>query len=69
VVYAQTASTVLSPGAGANLFLSDHFALKADFQFQHYQSPVTASGSVYAKAFTLGLTYRLPFGGLGHHRR
>jgi hypothetical protein len=68
-LYAQTASTVLSPGAGANLFVSDHFAVKADFQFQHYESPVTTSGSVYAKAFTIGLTYRLPFGGLGHQRR
>jgi hypothetical protein len=68
-VYVQTASTVISPGAGANLFFSSHFALKADFQFQHYDSPVTTSGSVYSKAFTVGLTYRLPFGGLGHGRR
>ncbi len=68
-VYVQTASAVLSPGAGANFFFSEHFAGKADFQFQHYSSPVTTSGSVYAKAFTLGLTYRLPLGGLGHGRR
>ncbi len=68
-VYVQTASTVLSPGAGANLFFSNHFALKADFQFEHYDSPVTASGSVYSKAFTVGIAYRLPFGGLGHGRR
>ena len=68
-VYVQTASAVISPGAGANLFFTDHLALKADFQFQHYDSPVTASGSVYSKAFTLGLTYRLPLGGLGHGRR
>jgi hypothetical protein len=68
-VYVQTASPVISPGAGANLFFTEHFALKADFQFQHYDSPVTASGSVYSKAFTIGITYRLPFGGLGHGRR
>ena len=68
-VYIQTASTVISPGAGADVLLTDRFALKADFQFQHYESPVTASGAVYSKAFTLGLTYRLPFGGLGHGRR
>lgn len=69
VLYVQTASTVISPGVGANLFVSDHWAFKADFQFQHYSSPVTTSGSVYSKAFTLGLTYRLPFGGLGRGRR
>jgi opacity protein-like surface antigen len=68
-VYAQTASVVISPGAGVNYFLTEHFALKGDFQFQHYDSPVTTSGSVYSKAFTIGLTYRLPFGGLGHGRR
>jgi len=68
-LYVQTASTVISPGAGVNYFFSDHFALKGDFQFQHYESPVTASGSVYSKAFTIGLTYRLPFGGLGRGRR
>ena len=68
-VYAQTASAVFSPGAGANVFFSEHFALKADFQFQHYDTPVTTSGSLYSKDFTLGLTYRLPFGGLGHGRR
>jgi hypothetical protein len=65
----QTASTVISPGAGVNLFFSDHFAFKGDFQFQHYDSPVTTSGSVYSKAFTIGLVYRLPLGGLGHGRR
>lgn len=68
-VYIQTASAVISPGAGANVFFTPNFALKGDFQFEHYESPVTASGAVYSKAFTLGVTYHLPFGGLGHGRR
>jgi hypothetical protein len=68
-VYEQTASAVISPGAGINVRLGDHFAAKGDFQFQHYDSPVTPSGSVYSKAFTLGVVYRLSFGGLGHGRR
>ncbi len=68
-VYVQTASAVISPGVGVNYFFSDHFAVKGDFQFQHYESPVTTSGSVYSKVFTVGLTYRLPLGGLGHGRR
>lgn len=69
VVYEETVSTVLSPGAGVDFFVSDRFALKADFQLQHYNTPVTASGSVFAEALTLGLVYRLPFDGLGHGRR
>jgi hypothetical protein len=68
-VYVQTASTVISPGAGANLFFTEHFAVKADFQFQHYDTPVTSSGSLYSKALTVGITYRLPFSGLAHGRR
>ena len=65
ILYQQTASPVIAGGGGADVFLTDHFGVKADFQFQHYDSPVTTSGSVYAKAFTIGVTYRLPFGGLG----
>jgi hypothetical protein len=68
-IYVQTASTVISPGAGVNFSLSDRFAIKGDFQFQRYQTPVTTSGSAYAKALTIGLVYRLPFGGLGQGRR
>ena len=65
ILYQQTASVVLAGGGGADLLVTDHFGVKADFQFQHYDSPVTPSGSVYAKAFTIGVVYRLPFGGLG----
>ncbi len=68
IAYSQTASTVLSPGAGLNYFVSNHFALKADFQFEHYESPVTTSGAVYAKAFSLGIDYRLPLSGLRRQR-
>lgn len=69
LLYKSTGSNVISPGVGANLLLSDHLAFKADFQFQRYASPVTESGSVYAKAFTLGAEYRFGFGGLARGRR
>jgi hypothetical protein len=69
ILYAQTASGVISPGAGVNLLLTRTLGAKADFQFQKYSSPVTTSGSVYAKVFTLGVTYRPNLGGLGHGRR
>lgn len=69
IIYAQTASLVISPGAGVDYGLTEYLSFKGDFQFQRYEAPVTTSGYVYSKAFTLGITYRLPFGGLGHGRR
>jgi len=68
-LYVQTASLVISPGAGCDVRLSEQFDFKGDFQFQKYKTPVEASGSTYAKDFTVGFVYRLPFGGLGHGRR
>ena len=68
ILYQQTASSVLSLGAGCDVFLTDRLGFKGDFQFQKYESPVTASGNVFAKAFTVGVVYRLPFGGLGRGR-
>ena len=55
-------SNVLSFGGGLDYNLTTHFGAKGDFQFQKYDSPVTASGSVYSKVFTVGLTYRFSSG-------
>jgi hypothetical protein len=57
-------SNVLSLGAGSDYALNSRFALKGDFQFQRYSSPVTASGYVYSKVFTLGVVYRIGARGL-----
>ena len=65
ILYSQTVSPVYSPGGGVNLLLTDRLAFKGDFQFQHYAAPVTTSGAVYSKPFTLGVVYRLPFFGGG----
>jgi hypothetical protein len=62
-IYLQSLSNVYSPGGGAELDLTRHFALKLDAQFQHYNSPVTESGSEWAKAGTIGVTYRIGLGG------
>ena len=51
-------TNVLSFGGGLDYNLSQHFGAKGDFQFQKYDTPVTASGSVYSKVFTVGITYR-----------
>jgi hypothetical protein len=57
-------SNVLSFGGGTDYALNSRFALKGDFQFQRYASPVTTSGFVYSKVFTLGIVYRIGARGL-----
>jgi len=51
-------TNVLSFGGGLDYNLSQHFGAKGDFQFQKYDTPVTTSGSVFSKVFTVGITYR-----------
>lgn len=55
-------TNVLSFGGGLDYNLSRHFGVKGDFQFQKYDTPVTASGSVFSKVFTAGVTYRFASG-------
>ena len=62
LLYLDSISNVYAAGGGVDYTLTDHFALKLDGLFQHYGTPVTASGSIYAKALTLGVVYR--FGSL-----
>jgi hypothetical protein len=62
LLYLDSISNVYAPGGGVDYTLTDHFALKVDFQFQHYGAPVAPSGSIYAKALTIGVVYH--FGGL-----
>ena len=60
-------TNVLSLGGGLDYNLSPHFAAKGDFQIQKYDTPVSASGSVYSKVFTVGIVYRIGVGGLPKH--
>jgi hypothetical protein len=66
LIYTSSPSTVISPGAGVDLDLDDQLALKLDAQFQHWDTPVSRSGSIYAKALTAGIVYRFDF---NHHLR
>ncbi len=58
LLYLQSNSLVLSPGAGAELRLTDRFALRGDVQLQRYSSPVSVSGHIYAKPITFAIVYR-----------
>ncbi len=64
LLYIESISNVFSFGGGFDVDLTPHFAAKFDGQFQRYDTPVTASGAIYAKAFTAGVVYRLD---LNHH--
>lgn len=67
--YEVTSSYVISPGAGVDVDLSPHFALKFDGQFQRFKTPVVASGDVWAKSGTAGITYRFDFNNRRRHWR
>lgn len=60
-LYVQSASPVYSPGLGIDYDLSHRFSVKADIQLQHYESPVTPSGHLYAKPLTGALIYNFDF--------
>jgi len=57
-------STIYSPGIGASFDFSPHIAAFADLQMQHWDTPVSLSGHLLAKPFSIGLKYR--FGVPGH---
>jgi opacity protein-like surface antigen len=61
LLYLESVSNVFAAGGGVDITITDHFALKIDGQFQRYGTPVTTSGSLYAKPITIGVVYR--FGG------
>lgn len=58
LLYLNSVSNVFSPGAGLDVTLTDHFALKVDGQFQRYGVPVTSSGALYSKPLSVGIVYR-----------
>jgi hypothetical protein len=54
-------SSVYSLGGGVDVDLATHLGVKADVQLQRYQTPVTATGSLYSKVFTVAFIYRVGF--------
>ncbi|MGD0443611.1 MAG: outer membrane beta-barrel protein [Edaphobacter sp.] len=66
VEYLSSTTTVYSPGVGLDYNLTHNIAIKADAQFQHWDTPVTASGVIHPTALTLGVQYNFDFN--PHHR-
>jgi opacity protein-like surface antigen len=67
LLYISSSSVVYSPGAGLDFDLSDHWAVKADFQYQHWDTPVIPAGTLHPKATTFAVVYRFAFSPR-HHR-
>ena len=59
--YVESLSNVIATGGGLDLQVSDRLFLKADAQLQRYSTPVTDSGHLYSKPFSVGLSYRFVF--------
>jgi hypothetical protein len=65
--YLYSNTLVLSPGVGLDYNLTHHLAAKVDFQYQHWNTPAVASGSINPMAITLGAVYIFDFNPRHHH--
>jgi len=60
-LYINSNTFIYSPGIGVDYNLTHNLALKADAQFQHWNTPVVSSGAIHATALTLGVVYNFDF--------
>jgi opacity protein-like surface antigen len=65
-LFVSSTSTVFSPGVGAEYRLTPHISALADVQFQHWDTPATPSGTLWATPITLGARYRFDFNRHGY---
>ena len=61
LAYISSNTFIYSPGVGVDYDLGHYFAVKADVQFEHWNTPVTPSGSIHPTALSLGLVYNFDF--------
>ncbi len=69
ILYLSSTTVVYSPGVGLDYSLTHNLAVKADVQFQHWDTPVTASGVIHPVALTLGAVYSFDFNPRHRHER
>ena len=65
-LYTRSVTNVFSPGIGVEYRMTEHFSGLADFQFQRWDTPVTASGSAWARPMTVGVRYHFNFNRKGY---
>ena len=59
--YFRTVSNVISAGAGVDFEMNHHVAVKADAQYQRYDTPVTNTGKLGSRAGMVAVVYRFDF--------
>jgi opacity protein-like surface antigen len=68
-LYISTNTVVYSPGVGVDYNFTHNLALKADAQFQHWSTPVIASGTIHPVALTFGVVYNFDFNPRHRHNQ
>lgn len=66
VLYLRSTSTIFSPGVGLEYKLTNQLSILADAQLQHWDTPATTSGSLWAKPLTIGARYWFNFNRRGY---
>jgi opacity protein-like surface antigen len=66
-LYITSNTFIYSPGVGVDYNLTHNLAIKADAQFQHWDTPVTTSGTIHPTALTLGVVYNFDFNSRHRH--
>ena len=68
-LYINSNTFIYSPGVGVDYNLTHNLAIKADAQFQHWNTPVTASGAIHPTALTFGVVYNFDLNPRHRHSR
>lgn len=61
VLYLSSSSTVYSAGLGLDYDVTSRWALKADFQYQNWSTPVLLYNPLHPKATTFAVIYHFDF--------
>jgi hypothetical protein len=61
IIYLSTNTFIYSPGVGLDYNLTHNLAVKADAQFQHWDTPAVPSGVIHPTALTFGALYSFDF--------
>jgi hypothetical protein len=60
-LYISSNTWVYSPGVGLDYNVTHNIAIKVDAQFQHWDTPVTTSGTIHPTALSVGVVYNFDF--------
>jgi opacity protein-like surface antigen len=66
-LYISSNTVVYSPGVGLDYNVTHNIAIKADAQFQHWDTPVTTSGTIHPTALSAGVVYNFDFNSRHRH--